>query len=409
MKAIEATNRNFLKAARLLGLDDHVIKQLITPRREIRVECTLLRDDGTISTMTGFRVQHDNSRGPMKGGIRYHPEVDPDEVNALASLMTWKTALVNLPYGGAKGGITCDPTMLSESELQRLTRAFVQKIHDLIGPQSDIPAPDMGTNAQTMGWIVDEYSKFHGWSPGVVTGKPIELGGSLGRDAATGRGLLFAAQCLFEDSGRKVSDFTYAIEGFGNVGSWAARLIHAEGGKIVAISDVSGALRNPAGLDVPALFEYAAANKKIAGFTGGEAFPASALLAEPCDVLVPAALGGVLTRDNAADVRARYVLEAANHPTDPEADEILAKKAIIVLPDVYANAGGVTVSYFEWVQNVQQFYWDEARVNEELRHAMRNAYGQLKATAKRFGCDLRTAAFALGISRVARATALRGV
>jgi glutamate dehydrogenase (NAD(P)+) len=409
MKATEATNRNFHKAARLLGLDDRVIQQLITPHREIKVECTLVRDDGTLATFTGFRVQHDNSRGPMKGGIRYHPDVDPDEVNALASLMTWKTAVVNLPYGGAKGGVACDPAKLSEAELQRLTRAFVQKIHDVIGPQSDIPAPDMGTGPQTMGWIVDEYSKFHGWSPGVVTGKPLELGGSVGRDSATGRGLLYAAQCLFEDIGRKVSDFSYAVQGFGNVGSWVARLVHAEGGKVVAVSDVTGALRNPAGIDVPALYEYAAANKKIAGFAGAEAMPATALLAEPCDVLVPAALGGVLTRDTAAEVRARYILEGANHPADPEADEVFAKKQIVVLPDIYANAGGVTVSYFEWVQNVQQFYWDESRVNAELRAAIRGAYTHLKATAKRFGCDFRTAAFALGISRVARATALRGV
>src|SRR5215471_2208458 len=324
MKATEATNRNFHKAARLLGLDERVVQQLITPHREIKVECTLVRDDGQLATFTGFRVQHDNSRGPMKGGIRYHADVDPDEVNALASLMTWKTAVVNLPYGGAKGGIACDPTKLSEPELQRLTRAFVQKIHDVIGPQSDIPAPDMGTGPQTMGWIVDEYSKFHGWSPGVVTGKPLELGGSLGRDAATGRGLLFAAECLFEDLGRKVSDLTYAIQGFGNVGSWAARLLHGEGGKIVAVSDVTGALRNPAGIDVPALYEYATVHKRIAGFPGADAMPASALLAEPCDVLVPAALGGVLTRETAADARARFVLEGANHPSDPDADEVFA-------------------------------------------------------------------------------------
>jgi glutamate dehydrogenase (NAD(P)+) len=409
MKATEATNLNFQKAASLLGLDARVVQQLVTPHREIKVECTLLRDDGTIATFTGFRVQHDNSRGPMKGGIRYHPDVDPDEVNALASLMTWKTAIVNLPYGGAKGGIACAPAELSEHELQRLTRTFVQKIHDVIGPQTDIPAPDMGTGPQTMGWIVDEYSKFHGWSPGVVTGKPLELGGSLGRDAATGRGLLFAAQCLFEDIGRKVSDFTYAIQGFGNVGSWAARLLHAEGAKIVAVSDVGGAVRNPAGLDVPALYEYASRNKKLTGFPGGDAMPVDALFSEPCDVLVPAALGGVLRRENAGDVRARYVLEGANHPTDPEADDVFAKNGVVVLPDIYANAGGVTVSYFEWVQNVQQFYWDEQRVNDELRNAMRTAYGHLKATSKRLACDLRTAAFALGISRVARATALRGV
>jgi glutamate dehydrogenase (NAD(P)+) len=409
MKATEATTLNFQRAARLLALDTHVMTQLVTPCREINVACTLRRDDGSLATLTGFRVQHDNARGPMKGGIRYHQEVDPDEVNALAALMTWKTAVVNLPYGGAKGGIACDPTKLSEAELQRLTRTFVQKIHDVIGPQTDIPAPDMGTNAQTMGWIVDEYAKFHGWAPGVVTGKPIELGGSLGRDAATGRGLLFAMQCLFEDAGRKVADYTYAIQGLGNVGSWAARLIAEEGGKIVAASDVSGAIRNPAGLDVAALYEYIAANKKLLGFPGGEAFPADHLLFEPCDVLVPAALGGVLTRESAPEVRARYVIEGANHPTDPDADEVFARKGIVVLPDIYANAGGVTVSYFEWVQNGQQFYWDEQRVNDELRAVMRRSYGHLKATAQRLQCDLRTAAFALGVSRVARATALRGI
>jgi glutamate dehydrogenase (NAD(P)+) len=409
MKATEATNLNFERAARLLGLGDLVMIQLATPTREIKVECTLRRDDGSLATFTGFRVQHDNARGPMKGGIRYHQEVDPDEVNALAALMTWKTAVVNLPYGGAKGGIACDPTRLSEGELQRLTRAFVQKIHDLIGPQSDIPAPDMGTNAQTMAWIVDEYAKFHGWVPGVVTGKPVELGGSLGRESATGRGLVYAMQCLFEDSGRSMADFTYAIQGMGNVGSWTARLVAAQGGKVIAVSDVSGAVRNPAGLDVQALCEYVALHKKVAGFPGGDAFPSTALIAEPCDVLIPAALGGVLNRTNAHEVRARYVVEGANHPTDPDADEVFARKGIVVLPDIYANAGGVTVSYFEWVQNGQQFYWDEQRVNDELRLVMRQAYGHLKATAQRLRCDLRTAAFALGISRVARATELRGI
>jgi glutamate dehydrogenase (NAD(P)+) len=409
MKATEATNHYFQRAAHLLGLDSRVTTQLVTPTREIKVECTLRRDDGSLATYTGFRVQHDNSRGPMKGGIRYHHDVDPDEVNALAALMTWKTAVVNLPYGGAKGGIACDPTSLSDHELQRLTRAFVQKIHDVIGPQTDIPAPDMGTNAQTMGWIVDEYAKFHGWAPGVVTGKPIELGGSLGRDAATGRGLLFAMQNLFADAGKSIADFTYVIQGMGNVGSWAARLIAAHGGKIVAASDVTGAVRNRAGLDVPALCEYVATHCKLAGFPGGEAFPANQLLSEPCDVLVPAALGGVLTKDNADAVRAKYIVEGANHPTDPDADDVFAKKGIVVLPDIYANAGGVTVSYFEWVQNGQQFYWDEARVNEELAAVMRNAYAHLKTTAQRLRCDLRSAAFALGISRVARATALRGI
>jgi glutamate dehydrogenase (NAD(P)+) len=344
----------------------------------------------------------------MKGGIRYHPQVDQDEVCALAALMTWKTAVVDLPYGGAKGGIAVDPKELSPGELQRLTRVFTQRIHDVIGPYTDIPAPDMGTNAQTMAWIVDEFQKFHGYSPGVVTGKPVELGGSLGRDAATGRGLLYAAECLFEDLGRKVSDFTYAVQGFGNVGSWAARLIHQAGGKVVAVSDVSGAVRNPAGLDIPALLEHTSSKRTVTGFPGGESFAGHELLAEPCDVLVPAALGDVLTRTTAGAVQARYVIEGANHPTDPEADEILRGKGVTLLPDIYANAGGVTVSYFEWVQNVQQYRWDEDRVNVELRKKMRAAYADLRATRDRYHCDLRTAAFVLAVGRVAQATLLRG-
>jgi glutamate dehydrogenase (NAD(P)+) len=409
MKATEATNKNFAKAARLLGLDAATERQLTTPFREIKVELTLLRDDGSLSTFTGFRVQHDNARGPMKGGIRYHPEVDPDEVNALASLMSWKTAVVNLPYGGAKGGVSCDPRQLSLGEQQRLTRQFTQKIHDCIGPQVDIPAPDMGTNAQTMAWIVDEYSKFHGWSPGVVTGKPVELGGSLGRDAATGRGLLYAAECLFEELGRAVRDFTYVIQGFGNVGSWAARLVHEQGGKILAVSDVDGAIQNRAGLDIPALMAWVGQHKTVRGFPGSEPIAADALLAVECDVLIPAALGGVLTKQVAAEVRARYILEGANHPSDPDADEVLARKEITVVPDIYANAGGVTVSYFEWVQNIQQFSWDEERVNGELRKVMRRAWSDLRGVQKQHSCDLRTAAFAMAISRVMRATALRGV
>ncbi len=408
MQATEATNYNFNKAAQLLGLGERARKQLITPKREVRVECTITLDDGSVGTYVGFRVQHDDARGPMKGGIRYHPAVDPDEVNALASLMSWKTAVVNLPYGGAKGGINCDPRQLSESELQRLTRAFVQGIHDLIGPDRDIPAPDMGTNARTMAWIVDEYSKFHGYSPGVVTGKPIELGGSLGRDAATGRGVLFALENLLADEGKSVSDFTYAVQGFGNVGSWAARLIAEAGGKVVAVSDVGGAVTNRAGLNIPALLEFVASHGSVAAFPDAERCPADQLLLQDVDVMVPAALGGVITRHNAGDVRARYIVEGANHPVDPEADEILEKKGVVVLPDIYANAGGVSVSYMEWVQNIQQYRWDEERVNTELAAIMRAAYKDLRVTAKKHACSLRTAAFALAIERVAYATMLRG-
>ncbi len=416
MKATEATLKNVIRASRLIGLDTRLEKSLGIPFREIKVECSITRDDGQLASFVGFRVQHDNARGPMKGGIRFHHEVDPDEVNALASLMTWKTAVVNLPYGGAKGGIACDPRSLSPGELQRLTRVFVQKIHDVIGPYTDIAAPDMGTNAQTMAWIVDEYAKFHGYCPAVVTGKPVELGGSLGREAATGRGLLYAAECLFDDLGKKVSDHSYAIQGFGNVGSFAARLFHEAGGRIVAVGDLTGAVRNRQGLDIPALVKHVEKTGAIAGFADGETIAptngysgADAVLFEECDVLIPAALGGVLTRTTAPEVRAKVILEGANHPSDPEADEILAKRGITVVPDIYANAGGVTVSYFEWVQNVQQFQWDEERVNAELRRVMRSAYASLTETARSLKCDLRTAAFALAISRVARATTLRGI
>ena len=409
MKATEATNRNFSKAARLIGLDAALERSLLVPFREIKVECSIRRDDGSLATFVGYRVQHDQARGPMKGGIRYHHEVDPDEVNALASLMTWKTAVVNLPYGGAKGGIACKPADLSEIELERLTRTFVEKLHDVIGPNVDIPAPDMGTSAQTMAWIVDEYSKFRGYSPAVVTGKPVEIGGSLGRDAATGRGLLYAAECLFADAGKSVRDFTYSIQGFGNVGSWTARLLADAGAKVIAVSDQNGGVKNRQGLDVTALLAHRNKTGSVKGFSGGEATSAEAPLFEECDVMIPAALGGVLHKDNAAEVRAKYVVEGANHPTDPEADEVLAKRGVIVLPDIYANAGGVTVSYFEWVQNLQHFYWQEDRVNSELLRVMSSAYADLKATAKEHGCDLRTAAFALAIARVAKATRLRGI
>ncbi|CAN0915974.1 Glutamate dehydrogenase 2 [Linum grandiflorum] len=256
MNALVATNRNFRAAARLLGLDSKVEKSLLIPFREIKVECTIPKDDGTLVSYIGFRVQHDNSRGPMKGGIRYHPEVDPDEVNALAQLMTWKSAVADIPYGGAKGGIGCTPRDLSTSELERLTRVFTQKIHDLIGTHTDVPAPDMGTNAQTMAWILDEYSKFHGHSPAVVTGKPIDLGGSLGREAATGRGVVFATEAMLAEYGKSIDGLTFVIQGFGNVGSWAAKIFHEKGGKVIAVSDITGAVRNPDGIDIPALIAH---------------------------------------------------------------------------------------------------------------------------------------------------------
>ncbi|KAL8135250.1 glutamate dehydrogenase A isoform X2 [Apium graveolens] len=408
MNALAATSRNFRQAARILNLDSKLEKSLLIPFREIKVECTIPKDDGSLVSYIGFRVQHDNARGPMKGGIRYHPEVDPDEVNALAQLMTWKTAVADIPYGGAKGGIGCTPKDLTKSELERLTRVFTQKIHDLIGVQTDVPAPDMGTNAQTMAWILDEYSKFHGHSPAIVTGKPIDLGGSLGREAATGRGVVYATKALLDEHGKSIKDLTFAIQGFGNVGSWAGRLLHEQGGKVVAVSDITGGVKNPNGLDIPSLLKHKEDTGSLKNFSGGDDMQAEDLLGQECDVLIPCALGGVLNRENAQDVRAKFIIEAANHPTDPEADEILSKKGVIVLPDIYANSGGVTVSYFEWVQNIQGFMWDEEKVNKELKKYMTRAFLNIKNMCQTHNCDLRMGAFTLGVNRVARATMLRG-
>jgi glutamate dehydrogenase (NAD(P)+) len=409
MKASEATRYYFERAANGLGISNRLERILVSPRREIKVECIIERDNGELASYSAYRVQHDNSRGPMKGGLRYHPDVDLDEVNSLASLMTWKTAVANIPYGGAKGGINCDPRQLSYPELQRITRSFIDQVHDIIGPGLDVPAPDMGTNAQTMAWIVDQYSKYHGWTPSVVTGKPLELGGSEGREAATGRGLAYATAALLQDHGKQVSDCTFAVQGFGNVGAWVARFLYEEGGKIVAISDATGAVENKNGIDVMALGRHIAEKGVIGGFAGAEALDPNRLLTYDCDVLIPAALGHVLTDEIAGDVKAKFIIEGANGPTLPVADELFIKKGIVVLPDIYANSGGVIVSYFEWVQNIQQFRWHEERVNAELKLLMLDAYDEIKKIAKSSGCDLRTAAFQLAISRVARATALRGM
>jgi glutamate dehydrogenase (NAD(P)+) len=372
------------------------------------VEIPLRCSDGTLSTFRGYRVQHDNSRGPMKGGIRYHPEVDLDEVRALAALMTWKTAVVDLPYGGAKGGITCDPGTLSQHDLERLTRRFIVRIHQFIGVHEDIPAPDVNTNPQVMAWIVDEYSKFHGFSPGVVTGKPLELGGSLGRTSATGRGCLFAAERAAADMGLDLAGATVAVQGFGNVGSWAAHFFAEAGARIVAVSDVAGAVFAGDGLDV-AQARRAVTEQGSVTAMKAERISNDELLALDVDILVPAALGNVIHGGNASDVRARMIVEGANHPTTPAADEILRAKDVVVLPDIFANAGGVTVSYFEWVQNLQQFRWSEERVDTELREVMNAAYDALRAVQEEFETDLRTAAFVLAIRRVSEAARLRGL
>ncbi len=401
-------NNYFERAAAILQLPREVVEPLITPHREIRVECTIRLDNGHVRTFTGYRVQHDNSRGPFKGGLRFHPDVDIDEVRALASLMTWKTAVVGVPYGGAKGGIAVDPTQLSSHELERLTRKFVAGIHDLIGDHVDIPAPDVNTNAQVMAWIMDEYSKFHGFHPGVVTGKPVDLFGSVGRDEATGRGVVIACEELLRTCGQEISDARYIVQGFGNVGSHTARILHERGGRVVGIGDHTASYYDNSGLNVSAALAYVKEKRVLAGWAGPH-IPAAELLLQPCDVLVPAALGGVITKDNAHNLKCRIVAEGANGPTTPEADQILQQRGITVLPDIYANAGGVTVSYFEWVQNIQQFAWDETRVRLELERIMRTSFAHLTKAAAIHRVDLRTAAFIVAIERVARAMAQRGV
>ncbi|MDH5493147.1 MAG: glutamate dehydrogenase [Myxococcales bacterium] len=397
------------RAAKVLELPKDVALQLKTPHREVRVEINIEMDAGEIGTFVGYRVQHDNARGPFKGGLRYHPHVDSEEVTALASLMTWKTAVVNVPYGGAKGGVTCDPRELSPAEMQRITRRFVDGIHDVIGEKLDIPAPDVNTNAQVMAWIFDQYAKYHGYAPGVVTGKPVSLGGSEGRAAATGRGLVYGVEELLGSLGESLSGKTAIVQGFGNVGTWACRDLLAAGAKIVGIADISGGYLNREGIDIEAAIEHVTKNSSLEGFTGADAVSGEEILVSECDLLVPAALSEVLTKDNAKDVRARFIAEGANGPTTPEADEIFEGKGIHLLPDIYANAGGVTVSYFEWAQNMQHFYWDEARVNAELRQVMKRSWASLRGIADKHTISLRNAAFVLGVGRVERATALRGI
>ncbi|MDP7395685.1 MAG: Glu/Leu/Phe/Val dehydrogenase dimerization domain-containing protein [Lentisphaeria bacterium] len=404
---LEESHYYFHKAADILGLTAKIRDILLTPHRIVKVELVTESDTGELQHHLGFRVQHDRARGPMKGGLRYHPSMDEEHATALANLMTWKTAVVQVPYGGAKGGINCDPRQLSDSELHKITRMFVEQIHEIIGPTLDIPAPDVNTDARVMGWIMDEYSKFHGFSPGVVTGKPLELFGSPGREEATGRGIMHCLESCLETQGKSIEGITVAVQGFGNVGSHAARLIAEKGGRIVAVGDHVGGLSNRDGLDVEKLAAWAAEHRTVAGFDGGEAFDSAEVLTWDADVLIPAALGGVLTRENAGDVRAGIIVEGANGPTTPEADEIFAKRGITVVPDILANAGGVTVSYFEWAQNIQQFRWELDRVRTELAKTMNNAYAAVLETAAEHQVDLRTAAFVLAIRRVGEATLAR--
>ena len=400
---LEESKYYFKKAADLLGIPATGQQMLMTPFRMVKVEIITNGDDGEFHHHMGFRVQHNNARGPMKGGLRYHPSVDAEEAEALASLMTWKTAVVNIPYGGAKGGINCDPEQLSERELHDITRTFTSNIKEIIGPNIDIPAPDMNTNPKIMGWIMDEYSKQYGFSPGVVTGKPLHLFGSEGREEATGRGVMIALEHALKDKKMSFEGLRVAVQGFGNVGSHAARLIAQKGAKIVAVGDHKGGVENAIGLNVEQLMKWVQENRTVAGFDGGNAFESEEVLTWDCDVLIPAALGDVLTKDNAEDVRASIIVEAANGPTSPEADEIFSKKGVLVIPDILANAGGVTVSYFEWAQNIQQYQWELERINSELYKTISKAYESVSRIANASNVDFRTAAFMVGIGRVARA------
>jgi glutamate dehydrogenase (NAD(P)+) len=382
---------------------------MITPDRELRVEVAIEMDSGQIGNFIGYRVQHDNARGPCKGGLRYHPHVDQDEARSLASLMTWKTAVVDLPFGGGKGGMNCDPAKLSRGELERLTRKFVQQIHDFIGPDKDIPAPDVGTDAQVMAWIMNEYTKFHGFQPACVTGKPVELHGSAGREAATGYGVAIIARETLAKLGRPVAGTTFAIQGYGNVGSNTARFLRQLGGKIVAVSDAYGALVNKEGIDIAALDEHVTRNRKVVGFNGGDAATNEQLLTTEVDVLIPAALGGVFDAAMARAVPAKVIIEAANSPTWPEADEVFRSRGILVVPDILANAGGVIVSYFEWVQNLQHFRWPLEQVQREEENRLVDGFTRVHDLAQKKSVSMRTAAFILAISRVGRSRVLGGI
>ena len=408
MKAFEATQLFVEKAAQRLGLSSEILRLLTTARREVQVEIPIEMDDGRLETLIGYRVQHNNYRGPMKGGLRFHHEVNLDEVRALASLMTWKTAVVNLPYGGAKGGVCVNPSQLSKREKERITRRFVDQIHDIVGPHTDIPAPDMGTNAETMAWFRNQWEKYHGFNPAVITGKPVEQFGAEGREEATGRGVGILAFKLLKRLGKVPKDTRVAIQGFGNVGFHAAKLLHESEFKIVAVSDVTGGYYRAEGLDIPDALRFALQNGSLHWYQGAERITNAELLALDVEILVPAALGGVITADNANDVRAKIVIEAANGPVDPEADAILEKKNILVLPDILANAGGVTVSYFEWVQNLQYYSWGINRVRQELDSVLSRAFEDVWQMASDKQVSLRTAAFMIAIDRVHRAGALSG-
>jgi glutamate dehydrogenase (NAD(P)+) len=407
---LEIVRHYFELAAEHLGVPDDERGVLRSSYREVAVQIPVRLSDGALHVFSGYRVQHNGARGPYKGGVRYHPEVDLDEVRALAALMSYKTAIAGIPFGGAKGGINVPADQLSSDELQAVTRSFIDKIEKVIGPNRDIPAPDVGTNAQVMAWMMDEYGKLKGHSPAVVTGKPLALEGSYGREAATGRGLIFILEEAASRLGLPLQGARVVVQGFGNVGSWAARLAQEAGCRVIAVSDAHGAIRCEQGLDAFRLSDHVREGGRLPDYEapGVERIEPDELLAVPCEVLIPAALGGMIHAGNADSIDCRILLEGANSPTTPKADEILGDKGVHVVPDLAANAGGVVVSYFEWVQNLQHFRWDEDEVNQRLARILRRAYGEITALASEERLPLRVAAYALGIGRVLEAARTRG-
>jgi len=401
----------FDEAAECLGLSQALRAILRKPKRELVVNFPVRMDNGDIEMFTGYRVQHNITRGPAKGGIRFSPHVSLDEVRALAMWMTWKCAVVGIPFGGAKGGVICDPLKMSRGELERLSRRYASEVSVLIGPNSDIPAPDMNTNPQVMAWIMDTYSMHQGYSvPAVITGKPLAIGGSEGRLEATARGVMVAALAAMRDLDMVPERSSVVVQGFGNVGSISARLLHAIGCKIVGLSDINGGVYNPRGIDIPLALRYSQEHGTLLGLPNTETVVNQQLLELPCDVLVPAALENQLTRENASRIRASLIVEGANGPTTPEADRIFLDRGITVVPDILANAGGVTVSYFEWVQNLQHFFWSEQEINQRLEEVVNRSYEAVRQKAlEKKGTSLRMGAYLLAVARVAEANQVRGV
>jgi glutamate dehydrogenase (NAD(P)+) len=398
-------------AAEHIDLDKGVLERLSMPKRAMVVSIPIRMDaDGRTEGFIGYRVQHSLTSGPSKGGLRFHPNVDIGEVAALAMWMSWKCGIMNLPFGGAKGGIACDAATLTRGELERLTRRFTEEILQIIGPRMDVMAPDLGTDEQTMAWIYDTYSMHVGYAcPEIVTGKPVELGGCYGRREATGRGVVYCVNEALTELGIKPSESTAVVQGFGNVGAVVAQELNRRGVKVIAVADRYGAIHNPRGLDVDALTKHASANASVNTFSGGDIFPADQLLTLPCTILVPAALERVITRENAPKLRCRVLAEGANGPTTPEADAILSDSDVFIIPDILCNAGGVTVSYFEWVQDIQQFLWSEEQVNQKLQELMLRAFRQVRGLSRERKLTMRTASLSLGVQKVAKEKLRRGL